>query len=76
MNIQLEKAHIIEQVQQINDADLIKALKSLLEYSVKKQAGPVVPEWHKAIVKKRLAKAKTDPASVLSWEDVMQELEG
>jgi hypothetical protein len=78
MNIQLEKARIIEQLQQINDADLIMAFKSLLEYSSKKQNSHKdlpVPEWHKGIVRKRIAEAKKHPEKLLSWEDVMKELD-
>ena len=78
MDIQLEKAIIIEQFQQINDADLIKAFKSLLDYSLKKQKeikAQDVPEWHKDIVRNRLAHAKAHPETLLSWDDVMQELD-
>mgnify|MGYP001548122826 CR=1 FL=1 len=78
MNIQLEKDLIIKQFQQINDADLIKAFKSLLDYSLKKQnesGEHIIPEWHKDVVRKRLADAKAHPEKLLSWDDVMQELD-
>ena len=74
MNIQLEKANIIELIQRSNDVDLIKALKSLLEYSSKKEIGVFIPEWHKAIVKKRWHEAETRPEKLLTWNDIMEEL--
>lgn len=78
MNIELEKELIIRQFEQINDADLIRAIKSLLQYSLKKQEeveNHIVPEWHKNIVRKRLAEAKANPQNLLSWDDIMKELD-
>lgn len=78
MDLTLEKARIIEQLQQINDADLLKAVKSLLDFSLKKQAAKdevEIPEWHKTIVRKRIAHAKKHPETLLSWDDVMNELD-
>lgn len=78
MNIELEKALIIKQFQQINDADLIKAFKSLLEYGIKQQehiSENDVPEWHKNVVRQRLADAKAHPEKLLSWDEVMNELD-
>ena len=37
MNIEAEKAMIIEQVKQVNDADLLGAIKSMLDYAHKKE---------------------------------------
>ena len=78
MNIQLEKDFIIEQLKHVNDADLIHALKSLLTYSMKKEDGSnelLVPEWHKEIVRQRLAEAKAHPEKLISWDEIMKELE-
>jgi len=78
MNITLEKARIIEQLQQINDADLLKAVKSLLDFSLKQKAKGSemeIPEWHKTIVRKRIAHAKKHPETLLSWDDVMKEID-
>jgi hypothetical protein len=35
-----------------------------------------VPEWHKDIVRKRIAESKKHPNKLLSWDDVMKELDG
>jgi len=72
MDIQLEKNRLIKEFEQLNDIDLIKAIKSLLEYSRKNKT--TVPEWHKEIVRKRLVDAKAHPENLLSWDDVMDEL--
>jgi len=37
MNIQAEKANIIEQFKQINDVHLIHAIKNMLDYASKKE---------------------------------------
>ena len=78
MNLTLEKARIIEQLQQVNDADLLKAVKSLLDFSLKtktKGNEMEIPEWHKTIVRKRIVHAKKHPETLLSWDDVMNELD-
>ncbi len=37
MDIQLEKANLIERLRQVNDESLIKAFKNLLDYAGKKE---------------------------------------
>jgi len=37
MNIQTQKAIMIEQFKQINDINLINAIKSMLDYALKKE---------------------------------------
>jgi hypothetical protein len=77
MNIQVEKAFIIEQLQQIEDADLIHAIKLLLKYSSKKEEIKdfIIPEWQKEMVLERLAELKAHPEKALSWDDIMEELD-
>ena len=67
---------MIEQIQHVNDADLIHALKSLLKYSAKKEdmKDLIIPEWQKEMVLERLAKLKAHPEKALSWDDIMDEL--
>jgi len=65
-------------LQQINDTDLIVAFKSLLKYSSKRQtlAKEIpIPKWHKNIVRKRISEAKKHPEKMLTWDDVMKELD-
>ena len=77
MNIQIEKAFIIEQLKHIEDVDLIHAIKSLLKYSSKKEEANdfIIPEWQKEIVLERLAHARAHPEDLISWENMMEELE-
>ena len=77
MNIQLEKAFIIEQLKQIEDADLIQAIKSLLKYSARKEEMKdfIIPEWQKKLVLERRAELKANRDGALSWDDIMGELD-
>ena len=77
MNIQIEKAFIIEQLKHIEDVDLIHAIKSLLKYSSKKEDAHdfIIPEWQKEIVLKRRAEMEAHPDKSLSWDDIMEELD-
>ena len=69
MNIQAQKSLIIEQFKQIDDVDLIKAIKQLLNYAVKKQNVDFdIPEEHKKIVRERIKNTK--PEDMLNWDDV------
>lgn len=38
MDIQLEKANLIERLRQVKDESLIKAIKNMLDYSAKKES--------------------------------------
>lgn len=46
MNMQAEKAIIIEQFKQVNDINLIHAIKSMLDYALKKETYVDIPEEH------------------------------
>ena len=54
------------------------SLQKIFDIGLKKQKETKetdVPEWHKDVVRKRLAHAKAHPETLLSWDDVMQELD-
>lgn len=71
MNIKAEKILIIEQFQQINDIELIRAFKQLLNYGLKKEKELgiyTIPEEHKKIVRERIKNTK--PEEMLNWDDV------
>lgn len=69
MNIQAEKAIIIEQFNQVNDINLILAIKNLLDYALKKeQVTPEVPEVHQKLVMERFDKVRKEPDRLLDWE--------
>lgn len=78
MDTTLQKKRIIELLQQVEDADLLKAVKALLDFSMKKESQQKemqVPAWHKPVVRKRIAEAKKHPESLLTWDEVMNELD-
>ena len=77
MNIKLQKSNLIKQIQLINDVDLLKTVKSIIDYGLKNSAtieqDLVVPEWHKEIVLERRKNAKRE--DYIDWNTMMQKLE-
>lgn len=75
MNIQAQKAIIIEQFKQVNDINLINAIKSILDYAEKKEdSNSVIPESHQKLVSERFEKVRKNPDSLLDWEDAKKTL--
>ena len=68
MDIQLQKSIIIEQFNQVNDINLIKAIQGILEYAlVKKNDDFDIPQWHKDIVRERIENSSDD--DYISWKE-------
>ncbi len=75
MNIQAQKAIIIEQFKQVNDINLIKAIKSMLDYAIQKEANVYdIPEEHQKIVMQRFQKVKDNPDCLLDWDEAKKTL--
>jgi hypothetical protein len=75
MNIQTEKAIIIERFKQINDVNLIHAIKNMLDYALKKEQESLeVPEAHQELVMERFDKVRKDPNRLLDWDDAKKTL--
>lgn len=75
MNIQAEKAIIIEQFKQINDINLIHAIKSMLNYALKKEADVYdIPEEHQRLVMDRFEKVRQNPDRLLDWDKAKKTL--
>jgi hypothetical protein len=75
MNIQTEKAIIIEQFKQVNDVNLIHAIKNMLDYAIKKeQENFEVPEAHQKLVTERFDKVRKDPDRLLDWDEAKKTL--
>ncbi len=75
MNLEAEKAMIIEQVKQSSDADLISAIKSMLDYARKRdQKIYDIPEAHQNLVMERFEKIGKNPDRLLDWEDAKESL--
>lgn len=75
MDIQAEKAIIIEQFRQVNDVNLIHAIKNMLDYALKKeQENLEVPEAQQQLVMGRFNKVRKDPGRLLDWDEAKKML--
>lgn len=75
MNIQAEKTIIIEQFRQVNDVNLIHAIKYMLDYALKKEKeSHVIPETHQKLVMERFDKVRKKPERLLDWDEAKKTL--
>jgi hypothetical protein len=75
MNIQTQKAIIIEQFKQVEDVDLLNAIKSMLDYSFKKEADIFnIPEEHQNLVMERFDLVRNNPDRLLDWDEAKKKL--
>jgi len=75
MNIQAEKANIIEQFKQVNDEKLISAIKSLLDYaSTKEKEIYDIPDDQQKLVMERFEEIRKNPERLLDWEEAKKSL--
>lgn len=75
MNIEAQKAKIIEQVKKVNDTDLINAIKSMLDYAVKKEQKVYdIPEAHQNLVMDRYEETRKNPDRLLDWGEAKKTL--
>ena len=75
MSIQAERSQIIEQINQINDIDLIRAIKNILVFASKKEKANeyVIPDWQKDIVGWRVRERINNykPKDNVPWKDLI-----
>ncbi len=77
MDLQAQKAIIIEQFKQLDDEKLILKIKNLLESALKKkQIEYDIPKSHKDLVMERFDEVRKDPDRLLDWDDVKKTLDG
>lgn len=75
MDIQAEKAIVIEQFKQVNDINLIHAIKSMLDYAQKRDANIYdVPDEHQKLVMERFDQIRQNPERLLDWDEVKKNL--
>ena len=75
MNIEAERAKIIEQVKKVNDTDLINAIKSMLDYAqIRDQEIYDIPEAHQNLVMERFEKTRENPDRLLDWDQAKEML--
>jgi hypothetical protein len=77
MNIQAEKELIIEQFKQVNDINLIRAIKNMLDYALKKEKENMeIPEAHQKLVMERFNKTRKNPERLQDWDQAKKSLKG
>jgi len=75
MNVQAQKTIIIEQFKQVNDVNLINAIKSMLDYALKKEDDAfVIPEAHQKLVMERFDRVRKNPERLLDWDEAKKTL--
>lgn len=75
MTIQAEKAIIIEQFKQVEDVNLIHAIKNMLDYALKKEKESLdIPEAHQKLVMERFDKVREKPERLLDWDEAKRTL--
>jgi hypothetical protein len=75
MDIQLQKALIIQQFQQVNDINLINAIQSLLDYAQNKvKDDETIPDAHQKLVIERFEKVRKNPERLLDWDEAKKTL--
>jgi hypothetical protein len=75
MDIQAQKAIIIEQFKQVSDVNLINAIKNLLDYALKKEQESFdIPEAHQKLVLERFDKVRKNPERLLDWDEAKKTL--
>ena len=71
MNVQAPKAIIIEQFKQLDDINLINAIKNLPDYAREKEKEIFdIPEAHQKMVLERYEKVRKNPERLLDWDEV------
>jgi hypothetical protein len=75
MNVQAQKAIIIEQFKQVDDVNLINAIKNMLDYALKKEKESIdIPEAHQKLVMERFNKIRKNPERLLDWDEAKKTL--
>lgn len=75
MNIEAQKAMIIEQVKLVNDTDLISAIKSMLDYAQKRDKKLYdIPETHQNLVMERFESTRENPDKLVDWDEAKKTL--
>jgi len=75
MNIESQKAMIIEQVKLVNDTDLINAIKSMLDYAQKRDKKLYdIPEAHQNLVMERFESTRENPDKLVDWDEAKKTL--
>jgi len=72
-NIQADKLNLITWITQLQDISLIEKLNKMR--TTTDEVDFEVPEWHKEIVRKRMADYKNNPDQAVDFDTAMDEIE-
>lgn len=76
MDIQAQKTIIIEQFKQVDDINLINAIKSILDYAFKKDKEKYdIPKDQQQMVMERFENVRKNPDRLLDWDEAKKDLE-
>ena len=70
MNIELEKRLIIDEIKNLHDEWILKAIKKLLDIDYDTE----VSIEHQQILNERITYYETNPSQALEWDQVKKEL--
>ncbi len=75
MDLEVQKASIIEQLKQVNASDLITAIKSILDFAKEKEQKVYnIPESLQNLVMERFKKTREYPDRLLDWNEAKKKL--
>jgi len=75
MDIQAQKIVVIEHFKLLNDINLINAIKSMLDYAIKKEKDIYdIPEAHQQMVMERYDKVRKNPERLLDLDEALNTL--
>jgi hypothetical protein len=75
MDLQAQKAIIIEQFKQVDDINLINAIRNILDYALKKEIDIYeIPVAHQKLVMGRFEKVRKNPERLLDWDEAKKTL--
>ncbi|MBK6273881.1 MAG: hypothetical protein KA174_10675 [Chitinophagales bacterium] len=77
MNIQLQKSTLIKQIELINDSELLKSIKTIVDYGLKHQAPNSfeLSDKTKKMLDDRLADYYKNADDVKDFDELLEELE-
>jgi hypothetical protein len=75
MNVRIQKELIIKQFRQVEDENLIRVIKSMLDYASEKEKQVyLIPDDHQKLVMDRYEEVRKNPDRLLDWEEAKKRL--
>lgn len=75
MNLQTQKAELIEKFKQVDDVNLFNAIKSMLDFALsKEQETSTIPKTHQKLVMDRFSIVQKDASELMDWEEAKKAL--